>query len=74
MPDRLQLHATANRKASLPAGKYLVRVFVDRKGRQFKDWNATLGQDEYVGEVEFQANWREGYGGMTSVSVAKIAK
>jgi len=61
-------------KASLPAGKYLVRVFVDRKGRQFKDWNATLGQDEYVGEVEFQANWREGYGGMTSVSVGRIAK
>ena len=30
-----------------------------------KDWKAALGPDEFVGQVEVQARWPEGYGAMT---------
>ena len=38
-------------KPALPAGKYLVKVYVDTTGRLAKDWKATLGDDDYVGPV-----------------------
>ena len=61
-------------KPTLPAGPYLVKVFVDRNGKLAKDWQAQLGEQDYVGQVELSARWREGYGAMTSVSVAKIRR
>jgi hypothetical protein len=59
--------AWARGKPSLPAGKYLVKVYVDSADRVKKDWKDRLGKDEYVGEAEFQARWLEGYGSMTVV-------
>ena len=61
-------------KASLPPGKYLVKVDVDFTSRLISDWKAQLGADEYAGQAEFQANWADGYGRMTIVEARRVQK
>ncbi len=61
-------------KPALPQGKYLVKVYVDSAEKAKKDWKAPLGADEFVGQAEFQGQWREGYGAMTVVDAGKIKK
>ncbi len=61
-------------KPALAAGKYLARAYLDAEGRLAKDWKAELGDADSVGEVEFQARWREGYSTMTAVSAAAPRK
>ena len=61
-------------KPALPSGRYLVKVFVDSTDRLDKDWRSVLGEAEFVGQAEFQARWRDGYGGMTSLSARKLRK
>jgi predicted CxxxxCH...CXXCH cytochrome family protein len=61
-------------KPAPPAGRYLVKILVDRDGKLAKDWKTKLGAADYVGQVEFQARWREGYGAMTTVSASKVTK
>jgi hypothetical protein len=61
-------------KPMLPAGKYLVKVYVDTAGRPTKDWKATLGDDEYAGQLEFQARWAEGYSSMTVLDARRVKK
>ena len=61
-------------KPSLPPGKYLVKVYVDSGEKLKKDWKAKLGADEYVGQAEFQAQWREGYGAMTVVDAGRVKR
>lgn len=58
----------------LPAGRYLVKVHVDRSDRTLSDWRATLRNEDFVGQAEFQANWRSGYGAMTTVDAEKLKK
>ncbi len=64
----------AKGKPSLPAGKYLMKVYVDATDKAKADWKAPLGSTEYVGQVEFQARWAEGYGAMTVVDASKVKK
>jgi hypothetical protein len=61
-------------KPSLPPGKYLVRVFVDVEGRVSKDWQATLGDKDFVGEAEVTSRWPEGYGGMTALEAGRLRR
>ncbi len=61
-------------KPALPAGKYLVKVYVDSGERVKKDWKAPLGAAEFVGQAEFQGRWQEGYGAMTVVDAGTIKK
>lgn len=61
-------------KPSLPEGKYLVRVYVDGQGELAKDWKAVLGEGDFVGQAEFMARWREGYGAMTAVDAARVTR
>ncbi|HKB03517.1 MAG TPA: hypothetical protein VKD90_14940 [Gemmataceae bacterium] len=61
--ERAKAFAT---RAALPPGRYLIKVYVDHDGRLKKDWTATLGDADYVGQVEFRAAWKEGYGQMTA--------
>ncbi|AMV27666.1 hypothetical protein VT84_24915 [Gemmata sp. SH-PL17] len=61
-------------KPSLPAGKYLVKVFVDSTNKAQKDWTARIGTEEFVGAAEFQGRWAEGYGSMTIVDATGIKK
>ena len=62
--------AWAAGKPSLPPGKYLVKVYVDADGRLNKDWRATLGADDFAGQVEVRARWAEGYGSMTAADAS----
>jgi hypothetical protein len=64
--------AWASGKASLQPGKYLVKVYVDGSGKTKTDWKATLGADEFVGQVEVQSRWPEGYGAMTVVESSAV--
>lgn len=60
--------------ARLPNGRYLVKVHVDRSGRTLTDWKATMRDEDFVGQAEFEANWRAGYGMMTVVDAAKLRR
>jgi hypothetical protein len=57
----------------LPEGKYLVKVYVDTNGRLGKDWKATLGEDDFAGQMEFQARWADGYGKMTVLDARRVS-
>jgi hypothetical protein len=59
---------------TLPEGKYLLKVYLDAEGKLAKDWTATLGDDQFVGQAEFAAKWKEGYGAMTAVDAAAVRK
>jgi hypothetical protein len=61
-------------KPSLPAGKYLVKVYVDREDRLAKDWKATLTKADYVGQAEVTSRWPTGYGSMTVVDAGKVRR
>lgn len=51
----------------LPGGLYLAKIYIDRAGRLKKDFEAILGEDDFVGQVEFESRWPAGYGRMTTV-------
>ena len=51
---------------TLPPGRYLVKIYVDRAGRLEKDWQAELGDRDFVGQVEVDSRWPGGYGSMTA--------
>ena len=55
-----------------PAGKYLVKVYVDSAGKAAKDWTAELTDADYVGQAEVQGAWRPGYGKMTVLSATQL--
>ena len=63
-----QLAAGIRSRPSLPAGRYLAKIYIDETGRLQKDFRAELGADEFVGQVEVESNWPEGYETMTAVS------
>jgi hypothetical protein len=64
----------AARKPGLPAGKYLVKVFVDSNEKTKKNWKDRLGPNEFAGQVEVQSRWPEGYGAMTVMDAGKVRK
>ena len=51
----------------LPPGRYLVKLYIDQAGKLEKDFTAELGEEELVGQVEFESRWPAGYGQMTVV-------
>lgn len=55
------------KQPTLPPGKYLIKLYVDQKGKLGKDFTAELGQAEFVGQVQVDSRWPEGYGAMTAV-------
>jgi hypothetical protein len=61
-------------KPGLPPGRYRLKVYVDREGRLKKDWTATLGEADYVGQVEARGAWLEGYNAMTVADAGKVKK
>ena len=61
-------------KPALPAGRYLVKVYVDGDGKLGRDWQAVLGDAEFVGQAEVESRWPEGYGSMTVLDARKLRK
>ena len=51
----------------LPPGRYLAKLYIDQTGKLEKDFTAKLGEDDFVGQVEIESQWRAGYGRMTVV-------
>jgi len=51
----------------LPPGRYLVKLYIDQVGKLQKDYATKLGDDDFVGQVEFESRWPAGYGRMTVV-------
>lgn len=61
-------------KPGLAAGRYLLKVYVDAGGGLAKDWMATLGEKDYVGQVEIRGEWKEGYNSMTIADAGRVRK
>ena len=69
-------------KPTLPAGRYLVKVYVpaaadsrlgeSRGGPAAPDWRNPPRLADYAGQAEFTANWAEGYGKMTAVDASQL--
>ena len=55
------------RNQQLPAGRYLVKISVDRDSKLQKDFRNELTASDVVGQVEFETKWPAGYGSMTVV-------
>jgi hypothetical protein len=62
------------KRAALERGRYLVKVYVDTKGRFARDWKAILDESDYVGQAEVTSDWREGYGAMTVIEGSRVKK
>jgi hypothetical protein len=73
-PDSPRAATLRASRSSLPAGKYVVRVHVDLQGRLEKDWKATLGKADFVGEKEIDGRLPEGYGSMTVIDAASLKR
>lgn len=52
-------------RPSLPAGKYLAKIYIDQTDKLQKDYRAELGPGEFVGQVEIESRWPAAYGSMT---------
>ena len=74
IPDSERSKSWHKDTPTLQQGKYRLDIYVDQAGRLVKDWKATLGKDDLVGQTEFRANWQPGYGSMTSVDARKVKK
>lgn len=73
-PGSERARAWEKGRPSLPPGKYLVKVFVDARERLKTDWKAPLGPEDFAGQVEVQARWREGYNAMTVADASRVRK
>jgi hypothetical protein len=73
-PDSPRAAALKGGRGSLPQGRYLLRVHVDLQGRVEKDWKATLGKAEFMGEKEIEGRIPEGYGSMTVVDAGSLKR
>lgn len=45
----------------LPAGRYLIKIYIDRKDKTKDDRDYVLGKTEFYGQVETQGEWKAGY-------------
>ncbi len=59
---------------ALPPGKYLIKAYADLAGRLAADPAALLGDREFVGQTEIQAQWREGFPQAEVVSATRLTK
>jgi hypothetical protein len=61
-------------KASLPAGRYLVKTYVDTEERLKREWDSELGAAEYVGQTIIETKWPSGYGRMTAIQANNLSR
>ena len=47
---------------------------MDAAGRLKKDWTATLGDADYVGQAEVRGAWKDGYNAMTVAEAGKVRR
>jgi hypothetical protein len=56
-------------RPTLPAGKYLAKVYLDREDKLGKNYLAELTTDDLIAELEVNSRWPAGYQAMTSVKL-----
>ena len=66
-PRGFERAGQTRRRPSLPPGRYLVRLSIDQAGELGRDFRKEMGREQFVGEVEVETRWPEGYGSMTVV-------
>lgn len=60
--------------ARLVPGRYLVKAYVDIKHRLSGDPSVMLGEEDFAGQVEIEARWREGFPEAESITGAQLAE
>ena len=60
--------------AALSPGRYLVKAYVDLQHRLSIDPALILGNDEFCGQAEIQAQWREGFPKAELLSAMRLQK
>ena len=73
-PGSARATAWSAGKPALPPGRYLLKVYVDADGRLARDWTATLGESDYVGQVEIRGAWKDGYNQMTVADGRRVKR
>lgn len=61
-------------RESLPPGRYLARISIDREGKLASDPNAELGPDDVAAEIVVDSRWPAGYGNMTTIRFTPVRK
>jgi hypothetical protein len=59
--------AEIRKSPSLPPGKYLAKIYVDRDNKLARQYPTELDERDLVGQVEIESRWPEGYQEMTAV-------
>jgi len=70
--DSLRAADWKRRPPRLEPGRYLIKVYVDGRGKTASNWKSPLTAANYVGQAEFQAKWQEDYGRMTIVDAGGL--
>lgn len=52
---------TQAKEAQLPAGRYLIKIYIDQNDKVKKNRDYELGEAEFYGQVEINGPWRPGY-------------
>jgi hypothetical protein len=73
-PGSPRARSWENGRPVLPAGKYLLKVHVDTKGRLGRDWKSEMDEGECVGQVEIETRWPEGYEQMTVLNAGRLKR
>lgn len=72
-PDRAQRADWDRENATLPRGRYLVKVYVDSRGQLAGNPTLLLGQRDFYGQAELKrARWRTGFRQAESISAAAL--
>lgn len=61
-------------KKLLPAGRYVAKLYLDRKRKTKKDPHYELGSKEFVGQVEFHGEWPTGFRTPKTVRVKELKR
>jgi hypothetical protein len=61
-------------KVALAPGRYLVKAYVDLQHRLTADPTALLGENEFYGQAEIQAQWPEGFQQAEMLSAVDLKK
>lgn len=59
---------------ALPPGRYLIKVYVDSQRRLADDPSLLLGAEDFAGQAEIHARWREGFQQAEVLSAERLNK
>lgn len=65
-PRESERAAQVRREPTLPAGKYLAKIYIDQTDKLQSQYPAELADSDFVGQVEIDSRWQAGYGRMTA--------